>query len=117
MSKPDSDRGDASKGDRATTEVRVDVAHVLTKAEAEPIPEPVQAVADGVIAGAEAQGSAPAGQNLHVQAVQLAEYLRRRQKNLDHRESQLHAQIAQLEGAARATHGTFAHSDLMIAHG
>jgi chromosome segregation ATPase len=107
MSKPDSDRGHASTGDKATTEMRVDVAHVLTKAEAEPIPEPAQAVAEMVIATGEAQGSALPGQDLHVQAVQLAEYLRRRQKSLDHRESQLHAQIAQLEGEARATRMSF----------
>jgi DNA repair exonuclease SbcCD ATPase subunit len=41
------------------------------------------------------------GEQLHRQAEQLAEYLRQRQKELDHRESQLNAQSAQLESDAR----------------
>jgi chromosome segregation ATPase len=41
------------------------------------------------------------GEQLHRQAEQLAEYLRRRQQELDHRESQLNAQAAQLESDAR----------------
>ncbi|MCC6125270.1 MAG: hypothetical protein IT426_09930 [Pirellulales bacterium] len=42
-----------------------------------------------------------AGEQLRRQAEQLAEYLRARQRELDHRESQLNAQAAQLESDAR----------------
>jgi chromosome segregation ATPase len=40
-------------------------------------------------------------EQLHRQAAQLAEYLRARQRELDHRESQLNAQTAQLESDLR----------------
>jgi hypothetical protein len=42
-----------------------------------------------------------AGEQLRRQAEQLADYLRSRQRDLDHRESQLNAQSAQLESDAR----------------
>ena len=42
-----------------------------------------------------------ADEQLRRQAEQLAEYLRGRQRELDHRESQLNAQSAQLESDAR----------------
>jgi hypothetical protein len=41
-------------------------------------------------------------ETLHRQAAQLAEYLRARQSELDHRQTRLNAQIAQLESETRA---------------
>ena len=107
MSKPDCDQGRPPTDEGATAETRIDAAHVLIKAQAEPVPvdqhsrqeQPLQKVST---AGANAPGSASPAQQLRVQAAQLAEYLRHRQKHLDRRESQLHAQIAHLEQEARA---------------
>jgi len=101
MSKPDSGGAVAPTIAGPTTETRIDAAHVLAKAQAERDTVGKPSVPEKGAVSAESGESAPLGDQLRIQAAQLAEYLRGRQKELDHRESQLHAQIARLENEAR----------------
>lgn len=104
MSNPDSRGGDAAlaaEAARASTETRIDTAHVLTKSEAEsPDVGPTAAPERRDTAGLCGESMLVAEQ-LRTQAAQLADHLRARQRDLDHRESQLNARVAQIDNDAR----------------
>ena len=78
----------AAAATRRAAETRIDVAHQakpdVTLDEAAQ-PQPI------------AKGAEAADAQVRTQAVQLAEHLRTRQKDLDHREAELHARVAQFE--------------------
>lgn len=95
MSKHDSDGGDRTGAPVA--ESRIDPAHVLVKADAEP------SRVDREHESPATSKTSSVAEQLRIQAAQLAEYLRARQRNLDHREAQLNAQMARLENDARNT--------------
>ena len=108
MSKSDSDHGTPRTDDEATGATRIDTAHVLIEEQSPPVDarirrtQPADAVAAASPAVAGIEGSeSPAGQ-LRLQAAELADYLRRRQNDLDRRQSQLNAQLAQVEQESRA---------------
>ncbi len=76
---------------RAVAEARIDAAH---HAAAPQVPDPGAGSASGKEPDA-------AAEQLRTQANQLAEHLRGRQKDLDHREAELNARNAQLESDLR----------------
>ena len=94
-----------SKARQEASETRIDPAHVLEAHESEPpgdaaAKRPEAATAE--VPGAPELGQAePQAEQLHAQAAQLADHLRRRQHWIDHREARLNAQMAQLEVEAR----------------
>ncbi|MFH1920565.1 MAG: hypothetical protein ABIP48_11845 [Planctomycetota bacterium] len=102
MSTPDSTSAVAPVGAGAMPETRIDAAHLLIRAQPEPPPVKGPQVREKATVATETAGAAPLGEQIRAQAVQLAEYLRGRQRDLDHRESQLHAQLARLENEARS---------------
>jgi hypothetical protein len=81
-------------------ETRIDAAHSV-QVGSEKSPGICEPEALPPQSGPESLSEAEA-EKLHRQAAQLAEYLRERQSELDHREAQLNAQVAQLESDARA---------------
>ena len=98
------------QSDAQAVETRIDVAHPpATEAEAIPIQPEENRVADGPASlgeskepvGLPAPDSEAAARQVRTQAAQLAEHLRARQKELDHRESELNARAAQLDRDAR----------------
>lgn len=102
MSTPDSNSAVAPVGAGAMTETRIDAAHLLVRAEPAPPPVKGTQVRETATVTPETADSTSLGEQLRAQAVQLAEYLRGRQREIDHRESQLHAQVARLENEARS---------------
>jgi hypothetical protein len=97
-------------------DARIDAAHSLNGQNPDPISaaekEPAfdsntgSSIADSaknahILAAGEITQDDSASQQLQRQAEQLANYLRDRQKDLDHREAQLNAEIAQLESELR----------------
>jgi len=104
MSNPDSRGGDAvlvAEAARATTETRIDAAHALANNQAEsPAGGPNSPPESRDTAGLCGESMLVAEQ-LRTQAAQLADHLRARQRDLDHRESQLNARVAQIDNDAR----------------
>jgi septal ring factor EnvC (AmiA/AmiB activator) len=93
-------REEAASPPSPAPDTRIDAAHsIAVGAE-----NPPDGLAAEVFLPPIASASTPeeAEEQLHRQAAQLAEYLRTRQRELDHRESRLNAEIAQLESEARA---------------
>lgn len=92
-----------ARSPRGAMETRIDGAHRLASKDTEAatgrpeVAEPAMAVAPSLIAA-----SSPTEQ-LRLQANQLAEHLRTRQRELDQRESRLNAQLAQIDLAGRQT--------------
>ena len=108
MSNPDSYQADAPADAGATSETRIDAAHLATEGQSERVgpgdhsaQQVATVAAESAIAAGPRDAQSPA-QQLRTQAAQLADYLRQRQRQLDHRQAQMHAQIAQLESDARA---------------
>ena len=83
----------SGQGRESNIETRIDAPHPLRReqAEASATPEPVEPAPDAL------RCEEQAAEQLHRQAEQLAEHLRLRQKQIDHREAQLNATFAQLE--------------------
>jgi hypothetical protein len=90
---------------RPVTEKRIDGRHALGDAEpahgSGPSTAEQAAMAIQTLPPKLATASS-AADHLRTQAVQLAEYLRTRQRDLDHREAQLNAQSAQIESGQRS---------------
>jgi hypothetical protein len=74
------------------SETRIDVAHQAVEAQD----------AEKAAQYPSAQQSEAAAQQMRTQAAQLAEHLRARQKDLDHREAEINARTAQLESDLRS---------------
>jgi hypothetical protein len=89
----------ASPDAKPAAETRIDAPHALSAAGCGEGPAP--SVVAAVHAEALAAVDASPVHLLHAQAAQLADHLRRRQKDLDHREAELNVRVAQLEGDAR----------------
>ncbi len=93
-----------ARSPRSTVETRIDGAHALTSKDGES--EAVRSeVGEAVLAAAMSPlvaTSLPTEQ-LRLQANQLAEHLRSRQRELDQREARLNAQLAQIDLASRQT--------------
>jgi chromosome segregation ATPase len=97
MSQPDTtdlQKQSAPQIDQASTGTRVDPAHQIAKQEG-------ITAAVGDAAAEKPLPDEAVAEQLHVQADQLASHLRAQQKQLDHRQAELNAQIAQLERDAR----------------
>jgi hypothetical protein len=98
MSKPDTKQRQRQPINQppgaAAGTTRIDAPHVSGEPPADSGAEPV-APANA------ASVSAPAAEPIQAQAAQLAGHLRARQKDLDHREAQLNARVAQLERDVR----------------
>lgn len=93
MSKPDTahhHQCPVRQATKASAETRVDAAHVVNR-EVEATAAPAEVLSDEAVA-----------EQLRTQAAQLAAHLRGRQKELDHREAQINAGLAHLEGDTRA---------------
>ena len=84
---------------KPASETRIDAPHALTAGGHDE--ELAKSVAAGVHEETLAAVGASPVHQLHAQAAQLADHLRRRQKDLDHREAELNTRVAQLEGDAR----------------
>ncbi len=85
--KEDSRQRPAGQKEQPSIETRLDAPHVISK----PSERPGKPIAD----------EESVAEQLRAQADQLAAYLRGRQRELDHRESQVNARIATLESDAR----------------
>ncbi len=85
--KEDSRQRPAGQKEQPSIETRVDAPHVISK----PSERPSKPIA----------AEESVAEQLRAQADQLAAYLRGRQRELDHRESQVNARIATLESDAR----------------
>jgi len=101
---------DLKKGaQKLLQDARIDAAHSLNGQDSEPAAatraDSTNDSAENapVISAIGSSNSDAAGEQLQRQAEQLAEYLRGRQRELDHREAQLNAEIAQLESDLRNT--------------
>ena len=104
MSNPDSRGGDAAlaaEAARVSTETRIDTAHVLANNEAESPALCPTAVPERRDTAGLCGESMLVAEQLRTQAAQLADHLRARQRDLDHRESQLNARVAQIDNDAR----------------
>ena len=90
-----------ARSPRGAMETRIDGAHQLASKDMEAatgrpeVAEPAIAVAPSLIA------TPSPTEQLRLQANQLAEHLRARQRELDQRESRLNAQLAQIDLAGR----------------
>jgi hypothetical protein len=93
-------RLDASQGQiiRVSADKRIDTAHQAPASDA----AGNAAVADKAAEYRNAKEAETAAQQWRMQATQLAEHLRARQKDLDHREAELNARSADLEGNLRS---------------
>ena len=83
--------GNATGGGART---RIDPPHVLVAALDDRSTPPAETEADAV-------GATATSEQIQTQAAQLAEHLRSRQREVDHREARLNAQIARFEADAR----------------
>lgn len=101
MSAADCKRDDAPMAARASSGTRIDAAHVLTSDKEGGRAASDRSAPDPCSRSSESGESGSAAQQIRTQAAQLSEYLRDGQKRLDHRQSQLCAQIAQMENDAR----------------
>ena len=86
----------AAAATRRAAETRINVAHQA---------KPDVTLDEAVQAQPMANEAEAAGGQIRTQAVQLAEHLRTRQKDLDHREAELNARVAQFENDRSACAG------------
>ena len=119
MPKPnrkDRDSKSSSRAAEKSVETRIDASHQVGKgAKPTPAEKPISkkppsvAVAESDSNVEEAAADArKLSEQLRGQAAQLSAHLRDRQKGLDHRESLLNAQLAQLDGGTRSARLWFA---------
>jgi hypothetical protein len=91
---------EAAAAESPVSETRIDAAHPVNGSSDV---SPDLGGSEAVLPQSTVEGlSEETEEPLRRQAAQLAEYLRERQSELDHRESQLNAQVAQFESDARA---------------